>query len=78
MTNEIVQVGNDFEVIYDKINMSKIKQYAILTDNELYVRPFRSMKEAKEWCDSYLGGREGCYISVVNVVDIASRFTLKK
>ena len=57
----------------------KVRQYVIVAHNNVIIRPFRSMSEAKEWARSYAGVSEDIeyIIQVVKHIDIASRFNLK-
>lgn len=57
----------------------KVQQYVIVAHKDVIIRPFGSMKEAKNWAKSYAGVTEDTehFIQVVEHIDIASRFNLK-
>ena len=59
--------------------MAQVKQYVIVTDKNVIIRPFTSKKECVTWAKKYAGITEDrpYHIEQVKHIDISSRFNLK-
>ena len=57
----------------------RVRQYVIVSQGNVIIRPFASMEEAEKWAWSYAGFTEGAsqHISEMYHLDISSRFNLK-
>lgn len=57
----------------------RIRQYVIVVDKNVFIRPFGNMIEAEDWAHEYAGVRPSKphFIQVVHHLDISSRFNLE-
>ena len=53
-----------------------MKTYAIIYENTLLIRRFHDMKEAEEWCKSYLSDIQDI-IREIDVMDLVGKIRIK-
>lgn len=56
-----------------------MEQYAIISDKNLFIRPFASKKDAREWATNFAGISDKHFYCICPIkhIDISSRLNLK-
>ena len=58
----------------------RVRQYVIVSDYNVIIRPFKSLTDAEDWAYEYAGisSSRPYIVQEVRHIDIASRFNLKQ